>query len=204
MIGALRGIVFDIEGAFVLLDVSGVFYEIICSYQCRSKLEIGKESLIIVYTDVKEDSIKFYGFEDKLEKHVFKLLLQVKGVGAKSASEIISQIDKIELLRVIGSNDLTGLSKIKGLGKKTSERILVELKDKVAKYAGELVGFSSFEKQNKNEMKDEIEQDAILALRGLGFLNSVAVNAISLARKSDEGKNIKDTAELVKLALKYV
>lgn len=204
MIGALRGIVFDIEGGIVLLDVSGVIYEIVCSYWCKSKLEIGKESLIIIYTDVKEDSIKFYGFEDKLEKHVFKLLLQVKGVGAKSASDIISQIDKVELLRIIGSNDLVSLSKIKGLGKKTAERILLELRDKVAKYAGDLIDVSTLKDNGKKENKDIIEEEAILALRGLGFLNSIAVNAISSARVSEDGKDIKNTAELVKLALKYV
>ena len=205
MIGALRGVISDIENNLVLIDVSGVFYEVFCSYKWRSLLEIGKESTIIIYTDVKEDSIKLYGFEDKLEKQIFKLLLEVKGVGAKSASDIISQIDKLELLRLIGSNDLARLTKIKGLGKKTAERILLELKDKVAKYAGEFVGTIPTNLiETPNDFKDVTEQEALLALRGLGFLNSIAKKAIQDAKASNEGKNVKDTAELVKLALKYI
>ncbi|MGI6680424.1 MAG: Holliday junction branch migration protein RuvA [Bdellovibrionota bacterium] len=205
MIGALKGIVSDIESKSILLDVSGVYYEIFCSYKCKASLKIGQETTVVIYTDVKEDSIKLYGFEDKLEKQVFKLLLEVKGIGVKVASDIISQIDKVELLRLIGTSDLARLSKIKGIGKKTCERILLELKDKVAKYAGEFVGtVESGESVTLSDVENVAEKEAILALRGLGFLNSVAAEAIKSAKSSNEGRNIKDTAELVKLALKYV
>jgi len=205
MIGGLRGIICDIEGSQVLIDVSGVYYEVFCSFQCQSKLEIGKECTIVVYTDVKEDSIKLYGFADKLEKQVFKLLLEVKGVGTKSASEVISKIDKVELLRAIGDNDLQSIIKVKGLGKKTAERILLELKDKVIKFAGDIIEKSNSSKTiNKSDGNDIYANEAVLALKGLGFLHSVATKAVTQARESTEGRGIKDTAELVKLSLKYV
>ena len=205
MIGKLKGIVNDIEGQVALIDVGGVCYEVYVSYQCMVNLKVGQEAEIIIYTDVKEDSIRLYGFLDKLEKQVFKLLLEVKGVGTKSASELISKIDKIELLRAIGENDLEKIVKVKGLGKKTAERILLELTDKVIKSAGEYI--ENVKPSNiglKTAKVSLIEQEAILALKGLGFLQSVATNAVTQAKNSTEGQTIKDTASLVKLSLKYV
>ena len=94
MISMLQGTVFSIEGAIVTLDVGGVGYEVQCSRACVASLGRGETATLVISTQVKEDSIKLYGFADRLEKRVFHMLTLVKGVGARSASEIISQIDK--------------------------------------------------------------------------------------------------------------
>lgn len=103
MISRLRGVVLDIQGAEVTLDVNGVGYEMYCSRACLQDCEYGSEREFIVFTDVREDSIRLYGFVDTLEKRVFLLLKGVKGLAAKSAADLISQIDKRDLLRAIGS-----------------------------------------------------------------------------------------------------
>src|SRR5262245_52116349 len=102
MIGQLSGTVTQLFGQVVLLDVGGVGYEVHCSFACVQRLSVGATATIVVHTDVKEDSIRLYGFDDYLEKQVFLLLTKVTGVGAKSASEIVSHMDKLELLRAIG------------------------------------------------------------------------------------------------------
>ena len=135
MISYLRGTVFHQSGTSITLDVAGVGYELVCSTSCLEAIAGEDEVQIIVYTDVREDAIKLYGFVDQLEKQVFQLLLKVKGVGAKSASEILSQVDKHDLLRLIGSGDSSRLCTVKGIGKKTADRIVLELKDQVASFA---------------------------------------------------------------------
>ncbi|MBN8551200.1 MAG: Holliday junction branch migration protein RuvA, partial [Deltaproteobacteria bacterium] len=126
MFAKLKGIVDEVEASRVTLDVNGVGYELFCSGGCVSQLERGREAAIIVFTDVNENSIRLYGFADALEKQVFLLLTTVKGVGSRTAMEIVSCVDKVELLRAIAAQDLKRLQSIKGVGKKTSERIVVE------------------------------------------------------------------------------
>ena len=134
MISQLKGTVDSISAAKATIDVAGVGYEVHCSARCVANLELGKPAKIVVYTYVREDAITLYGFEDAVEKQAFLMLTSVQGVGPKSAAEIISAIDKLELLRTIGTGDSTQLQRIKGVGKKLSERIIVELKDKVADF----------------------------------------------------------------------
>ncbi|NLF25587.1 MAG: Holliday junction branch migration protein RuvA [Deltaproteobacteria bacterium] len=199
MIGALSGTVSDISGNRITLDVQGVGYELCCSRASLEKLVQGEEAALIVFTDVKEDSINLYGFEDRLEKQVFLLLTKVNGVGARTASEIISRMDKLELLRVIGAGDVARLQMVKGIGKKTAERIVVELKDRVAEFAvekGELQGGLS-------SSLDQPYEDAIQALVALGFSRKVAEQAVAQARAGLSSEH-SDSGKIIKEALRFI
>ncbi len=197
MISMLRGKVHALSGSILTIDVNGVGYEVSCSVGCRERLVLDSEATIVIHTDVKEDSIRLFGFADELEKQVFLLLTKVKGVGAKTASEIISKIDKRKLLRLIGAGALEELQAVKGIGRKTAERIIVELRDKVGGYI--------LEKQTLAGMVETIEEpnaDAVLALQALGFGRVEAESAVNQVRS--KGLDIADTGELVKEALRYI
>jgi len=197
MISRLSGIIVDIQENILTLDVNGVGYEVLASQAVLTSAEINNKLIAIIYTDVKENSIKLYGFKDRLEKEVFKMLLQVSGVGAKTSSDILSHIDKNDLLRAIGSNDITRLQKVKGIGKKTAERILVELKDKVGGFASARSSIEVFSDHKNYEPFTEATE----ALLALGLSKKEAEMAVGHVQK--EG-SFKDSSDIVKAALRYI
>lgn len=199
MISKLTGIVDEISGAAVTIDVSGVGYLVNCSRNLVQNLEEGAEAKLVIHTDVREDAIQLYGFEDQLERKVFSLLTKVKGVGTKSALEIISRIEKRQLLRTIGAGDWHDLQTVKGIGRKTAERIIVELKDKVAEFALES---SSLRREIEVEMVEPV-RDALEALVALGFPRKDAEGAVGKVQAEKLPGGI-DSGEIVKRALRYV
>ena len=205
MIAKLTGKISEIFNSTVTIDVNGVGYEVFCSQECIQSLQVDHNAVITIYTDVKEDSISLYGFKDSQEKQVFLLLRKVKGVGARTGSQIISRVNKLELLRIIGSSDLTKLQSIKGIGKKLAERIIVELRDQVAEFVNEQVSSSVLFDPAINEPYN----DALSALQALGFSRKDAENAINQVKASGVigvGKSSKDndSGNIVREALKYV
>lgn len=198
MIAELRGIVSALHGVVAILDVNGVGYEVICSKFLSESLETGSEQRIVIYTDVKEDHIRLFGFVDRLEKEVFLLLLKVKGVGAKSALDIVSQMEKREVLRAVGDGDVGRLQGLRGIGKKTAERIVLELKDRVSEFA-----------TSRRELSEQVETivtepfgDAIEALQVLGFTRRDAERAVSQVQTSNGG--LTDSGAVVREALRFV
>lgn len=200
MISMLSGRIHEISGKSIVLDVNGVGYEVICTAGCLNRAALGETLSITTHTDVKEDSIRLYGFEDALEKRVFSLLIRVKGLGAKSASDLLSKIDKRELLRVIGASDLDRLLKIKGVGRKTAERMLVELKDKVVEHAAEMQLSTQIEK----EVSGGAFREAIEALQALGFARREAEMAVEHAEAQLQSAATAEPSEIIKEALKFV
>lgn len=199
MIARLRGTVVEIAGGVVTLDVGGVGYEIACSVSCAAQLEVGGAATVVIYTDVKEDSIKLYGFADTLEKQVFLLLTRVKGLGAKSASDIVSRVDKRELLRTIGAGDVARLQAVRGVGKKTAERIVVELKDKVGEFALER------EERSREGGVGAPFDEALAALQALGFSSREAEQALARAKAEVAGLvTATESGEVVRQALRFV
>jgi Holliday junction DNA helicase RuvA len=200
MISMLRGTVDDISGAIMTVDVGGVGYEVLCSSRCIAQNEAGRSVKLIVHTDVREDSIRLFGFADALEKQVFLMLTTVKGMGAKSASDVISKIDRLDLLRAIAAGDAARLQQVKGVGKKTAERILVELKDKVGSY---IVGLpESGGLAVEKEVIDPFEE-ALQALLALGFSKRDAERAVQHVGARG-GEVLKDSAEVVREALRVM
>lgn len=197
MIARLTGKVVEMASGIVILDVNGVGYSVACTRNCQQLLQVDQDVTITVHTEVREDSISLYGFEDLVEKRVFLLLKTVKGLGAKTSFDILGAIDKHDLLRAIGSSDITRIQAIKGVGKKTAERIIVELRDRVA---SEVVPQS--ERLGIESTKIDAKTEAIEALCALGFSGKVAKSAVDQAFDVISGE--KDTSALVRQALQYV
>lgn len=200
MISALRGKVIFQEGRSLTLDVSGVGYDLYCSRSSIEQLEPGKESSFVIYTDVKEDSITLFAFRDNLEKRVFLLLKQVKGIGSRIASDILSQMDKLDLLRAIGSGDTAKLQSARGVGRKLAERVVVELKEKVAQH---LLENRSSNLNIEVSTSNAPISDALEALKALGFAHADADRALKAASSELAGAPT-DSADLIRRSLKYV
>ena len=205
MIGRLRGTVAEISGSHALIDVQGVGYEVLCSQGLLSGIELNSTATVIIFTDVREDSIRLFGFSDQLERQVFDLLLRVKGVGTKIAMQIISAVDKRDLLRTIGAGKAAELTAVRGVGRKTAERIILELRDKVAEFALE------FSPQIPGAAKgavgkDSTFEDALEALLALGFSRADATGALERVQQSQPWGTggAPDAGVVVKEALRFV
>ncbi len=179
MIARLRGYLADVAPEGIILDVQGVGYGVSISRSVYDELpELGEEATLVIYTDVKENDISLYGFSSDLEKHVFILLKKVKGVGSKLAMKILASVEARQILLAIGQSEVAVLTRIPGVGKKTAERVVVELREQV----GELVSIPSLSSSleriplsaggqagSGKATGGTDDNDAVLALEKLGF-----------------------------------
>ncbi len=205
MIGRLRGEVAEIDGDAVLIDVQGVGYELVCTSTLVSRLDVGAQAVVSVYTDVREDAIRLFGFDSPAERHMFLLLNRVSGMGPRSSLDVVSNVAIRDLLRAIGSGDVQALMAIRGVGKKKAERIVVELRDLVASMAGErssaLRSMLTVERGGAHEAPP-LSSDAVSALEVLGFARRDAEAAVS---KAVEAKGaLSEVGDLVREALRFV
>ena len=141
MIGYLRGRVLSLQPGYILLDVNGVGYEVICSgaaFANLSGVKKGEEGEVYTYLQVSEQGVALYGFSDLKEKELFLRLTSVQGVGAKLAIAALSSLRPADLAEAIYTADVKRLTAVKGLGKKTAERIVLELHGKIS--ADEILG----------------------------------------------------------------
>lgn len=200
MIGSLNGTLIDIQPPEILLDVAGVGYEITVPMSTFYVLPTLNEKVrLFIHMSVREDAHTLFGFATKEEKKLFRTLIKVNGVGPKLAITILSGISVHEFVRVINDNNIVGLTKLPGVGKKTAERLVIEVKDKLKEWAdmtqsnafleGETVVQSG---PNYNMMQDEAEA----ALISLGYKPQEATKV--LARLRGQANNVSD---LIKLAL---
>ena len=191
MIGYVKGNLVYAEKDTVILETGGVGYEIICSSSAFSMLVSNNGGEVFVYTAVKEDGITLFGFKDVHEKSLFLKLITVSGIGPKGAITILSAIKKEELINAIARGDVKALSSIKGLGKKTAERIIVELGEK---FNSDGLDLSVSDKENLEEKYN----DAIEALASLGFSKTESSNAVKQAVKN----GASSVKEAINIALK--
>ncbi len=131
MFNYLKGEVAEVNGSYVVLDVNGVGYELAASVYTISECKVGQQQRLYTYLQVKEDGVGLFGFSTSEEKNMFLMLISVSGVGCKVALSILSGMDSKSLATAIFNEDVKQLSKIKGLGKKTAERLVLELKEKM-------------------------------------------------------------------------
>ena len=178
MIGYIKGKVLSYTDTTILLENNGIGYEIICSASVYQKLLEQKSGEVYTYLGVKEDGISLYGFSTIEEKNMFLKLITVSGVGPKSGIAILSAMDISSLATMIATEDVKGLSKIKGLGKKTAERIILELREKVEE------NYYEGEKPTKAVEESQDDQDAIIALMSLGFTKTECVKAVKSAKEN--------------------
>lgn len=194
MIFYLKGIVQELTPTYAVVEVGGVGYYVGISLQTSQKLTLGKEFVLYTQPIIREDAHLLFGFFDKQEKEMFNLLIGVNGVGAVSAMILLSSLELGEISRAILSGNSGVLQKVKGIGAKTAERIIIDLRDKVQKFEQEGGEISSF---TDNKVKEE----ALSALEVLGIPRKASEKIADKILKQQPEISIE---ELVKQVLKNI
>jgi Holliday junction DNA helicase RuvA len=196
MIAFLRGKIVFIEANSVVLDVSGVGYRIFVPASCQSKLPAaGEEMLLLTYLSVKEDSLQLYGFIEQQERELFVMLLNVGGIGPKGALSVLSCLSPAQLYLAVAREDIKAVMKVPGIGKKTAQRLILELKDKLK---GRVQPGEETTPETVSGSQNEAE-DALFALEALGYSVSEAIVVVQEVLRNSS-KNIS-ASELLKNAL---
>ena len=185
MIGQLRGRLTDKRPNQVLVDVGGVGYLVQVPLSTFAALgELHTEVTLLIHTHVREDALSLYGFLSSREKHFFEMLLSASGVGPSLALKILSGMSVEELVPAIRGGDLAQLTKIPGVGRKTAERIVVELKDKLDAVTVEV-------ERPAASSPAGIEADVVSALVNLGYEARAAEGAVTEARRENGAGNFE-------------
>lgn len=187
MIGQLRGTLLEKQPPLLLLDVNNIGYEIDAPMSTFYRLpDIGNEVVLHTHFVVREDAHHLYGFYTREERALFRTLLKVNGVGPRLGLTILSSIDSNEFIRCVVNNDSASLVRLPGVGKKTAERLIIEMRDKVSDWQpkGNLE-LNSKGPLNENTPRNQSIQDAISALIALGYKPQEASRAVS---KVDDGQ----------------
>ena len=173
MLNYVSGILDSIDADSITIDANGIGYEISVSGRFLSKIgKVGDSVKVFVYLSVREDGISLFGFEDKAEKNMFLRLISISGIGPKLAISILGGISAGDLSVCIANADAKALSSIKGIGRKTAERIILELRDKITE---EIVTIQSNSTRGSNSVLEEAET----ALISLGFSAKEAKSLVS-------------------------
>ena len=186
MIAYLRGKVLTMTSETAIVEVNGIGYELYCSGGAFSKMSIGEVAEVYTYLQVKEDGITLFGFASPKEKDLFLKITSVSGVGPKLGISILTCLSADEFLRAVATADVKRLSAVKGLGKKTAEKIVLELHGKIS--AAEVMTASGEDLTARAEPAttptlSPADEEAVSALMGLGFTKSESVNAVKRARE---------------------
>lgn len=200
MIGQLRGIILEKQPPQLLLDVHGVAYEIDAPMSTFYRLpDIGQEVILLTHLVIREDAHHLYGFYAREERALFRTLLKVNGVGPRLGLTILSSIEPNEFVRCIVNNDTANLVRLPGVGKKTAERLIIEMRDKLTDWQSSLPTASAELNQTakKSGARNHIIQDAISALVSLGYKPTEASRAVA---KVDE--NNLSSEEIIRQALR--
>ena len=198
MIAYLEGKLIEKSPTHLILEVNGVGYSINIPVSTYGNLgETGNIVKVLTYQHVREDELKLFGFATKPERELFEMLISVNGVGPKVALSILSFLSVEEFQRSVLKEDLDVLTSIAGIGKKTAQRLIVELKEKLSKVD---LGVEKGVEAKKVASIPAFEE-AVLALVSLGYTKYDAKNA--LERVAQEVKDVLPLEELIKRALKY-
>ena len=191
MITHIHGKLIEKTPAYVVVDINGVGYKIKISLQTFSEID-GELCKLFTHLSIKEDSHTLFGFFRESERHLFRSLISVSGVGPSTAQVILSTYSPNEIITYITSADVAAVQSVKGIGAKTAQRIIIDLKDKLAK--GLPTSDLLFDK-----MDNTIKEEALSALLALGFAKKGAENKIDKVLKTTP--DITSVEELVKTAL---
>jgi Holliday junction DNA helicase RuvA len=194
MIAFLKGNFVRKTPAMVHVEVNGVGYELHISLNTYSSIVNQDKGLLHTYFHVREDAQILYGFFDESEKEMFIHLISVSGVGAATARMMLSSMKPTEISRAIIQGNTKLLESIKGIGKKSAERIILELRDKVGK--------SSFETNNDPLISNTLDVDALNALMALGIARATAEQAITRVKKANP--DLQKIEDIIKQALKNI
>ena len=194
MIYSLKGTVQELAPTYVVVDVNGVGYFVGISLQTSNTLSLGKETFIFTQQIIREDAHLLFGFSTFLEKEMFNLLISVNGVGPASALIMLSSLSNAEISSAILSGNSGLLQKVKGIGVKTAERIIIDLRDKVQKF-----GIS--DDKNSALTNNKIKDEALSALEVLGIPKKTSEKIADRILKQNPEVSVE---ELVKQILKNI
>jgi Holliday junction DNA helicase RuvA len=191
MIEYIKGQVIQVTPAFLVIETGGIGYFVNISLNTFSKLEHSKEYQLLIHEVIREDAHLLFGFADSEEREMFRLLISVSGVGASTARMMLSSLHPTEIERAVSGSDVNTLKGVKGIGLKTAQRIIVDLKDKIGKAGGADEIFSISDNRNRDE--------ALSALVMLGFAKSAATKVLDKIVKEERNLTVED---LIRKALK--
>lgn len=192
MIGRLKGIVIDKQAPDLLLDVNGVGYELLLPLNTFFDIpEVGETITLHTHFVVREDAQQLYGFSQLEERALFRHLIKVNGVGPKMALAILSGMSTDQFVRCVRSDDLAALVKVPGVGKKTAERLLIEMRDK-------LDNMAEGTEENLPTASKDINAEAESALTALGYRPQDAAKMVNRVA----GDNVTTAEQLIRAALK--
>ena len=196
MIGRIRGVLVDKKPPEIQIDVAGICYEVQVPMSTLYQLpELGKEITLHTHFVVREDAQLLYGFFEEKDKSMFRSLIKINGVGPKMALGILSSMEANEFVRAVRSNDINAMVKMPGIGKKTAERLLIEMRDRLKDWDGEEGGT-----QVPVPAGASITSDAETALISLGYKPQQAAHAIAAVLKTNP--EILGSEELIRHSLK--
>lgn len=189
MISSLTGKVKHLTTSNLVVDISGVGISVNVPARVAAQSKVGTAIELYTYLVVREDALTLYGFIDLIDRNFFELLLSVTGIGPKVAQAILSINDAAGVAQAIATGDLKTLESIPGLGKKGAQRLVLELRDKVATYL-------QHESKSANQISNQVE----IALQGLGFTAKESKDVTSQIRNQIDENNL-DISQAIKLAL---
>ena len=199
MIGYIKGTLEEIEEQYIIVENQGIGYQIfVPGTSFSGSVPVGEEVKVYTYLHVKEDLLQLYGFPTRDELQIFKLLLGVNGIGPKAGLGILSALSADELTFAILADDVTAISRAPGIGKKTAQKLILELKDKLnleEAFEQRLAGKAP---DSAVPVSGDSIHEAVQALTALGSGNADALRAV----KKVEGAEQMDVEELLKAALK--
>ncbi|MDX1762273.1 MAG: Holliday junction branch migration protein RuvA [Christiangramia sp.] len=191
MIHHLKGQLIEKNPTYVVIECNGIGYMVNISLHTFSLIPDSEAISLYTYLQVKEDSHTLYGFMEKSEREIFKLLISVSGVGTSTARTMLSSLQPREVSEAIASGDVPTVQSVKGIGAKTAQRVILDLQDKVLKVLGEDEVFVSQNNTNKEE--------ALSALETLGYNRRQAGKVVDKILKEDPESTVET---IIKLALK--
>jgi len=191
MIDYIKGDITQVTPTFVIIETAGVGYSVNISLTTFSRLENQKTFKILIHEVIREDSHQLFGFADNEEREIFRLLISVSGVGANTARMMLSSLNPAEIEKAITGSDANLLKSIKGIGLKTAQRIIIDLKDKLGKHGAsdEIFAFAD------NTRREE----ALSALVMLGFAKSAVSKVLDKIVREEKNLTVED---MIKRALK--
>ena len=196
MIEYIKGEIAEITPALAVIDCNGIGYAINISLNTYSAIQ-GKPNIkLYIYEAIREDAHVLYGFSTKQERELFLLLISVSGIGGNTARMILSALSPVELCNVISSGNDKLLKSVKGIGLKTAQRIIVDLKDKIATTGMETVSGSI---SALSPAHSEIHDEAVAALTMLGFAQAPSQKVVAAILKEEPNLSVE---KVIKLALK--
>lgn len=197
MIEYVKGELAELGPAIAVVDCQGVGYALNISLNTYSAIQGKKECKLYVYEAIREDAYNLYGFADKQERELFLLLISVSGIGGNTARMILSALSPSELVNVISSGNANLLKTVKGIGLKTAQRIIVDLKDKIK--AGGAAGSLDNAPGLLPPANAEIQEEAVAALTMLGFTQAASQKVVASIMQEDPAAPVE---QVIKLALK--